>query len=340
MFPQSLQVRDVKYSIKFLFSRYVWTALVHVNMKKGIKTRSAESYIDLELPFIRHSYEVYEEALQSIDVDLYSLAISLRTIPDDILLYNSILERLFVSIKTDHEKFFRSTIITVSRMVATLETEAGEAVKRARTSEEVFQEYLTDTAISFSGEIPFEEQEAFAFGDDTSEEESVESEVEPINIISAEDPVEVNITEDSTTVIAGEVGIEVQEAFEFETTVYDEPVILAELIVKTIKDFVKAKVLTLLEGEMYMKTKFLELDEDKRQRVYDIIFSEFVTCVTPNTSQLSENELFLIKFAMTLTSLGKRDEFNIIKAKKCDLTGPSKVFAPIPLEARDDLFGF
>lgn len=313
---------------------------MHVKMKKGIKSKGFDSYIDLELPFIRHAYEVHEEALESVDAGLFSLAKSLKSVEGDILLYNAVLERLFVSIKSDHDRFFKSNIKAFTQFVATLETEAGEVVKKARTTDEVYIDYAAEGQMVYKPEVAYEDQEMLDFGDSSSKDSSDESGEMQETLISAENPVELELVEDSTAVVLGTAGIQFQEAFDFETSPVEDPPILAEMICKAIREHVKSKVQVLKLGEVFMKTRFVELDEVRKQKVYDINYTEFLNCMTPNTSSLTENETFLIKYAMTQTLLGNRDEIHIIKAKKCDLTGPLKLFAPTSSDSCDDLYGF
>ena len=107
----SFQVKDLKFSVTFTFGTNVWTALVCVRMNEGIKSRTSEKYVSLELPFICHAYKIFEEELKSVD--------------NDLLAYGSPLERLQNLIKTDLDKFFKTDI--KARTESDTETVLAEA---------------------------------------------------------------------------------------------------------------------------------------------------------------------------------------------------------------------
>ena len=55
------QVRDLKFSLKFTSGTNVWTSMVFVSVKEGIKSGTSEKYVSLEFSFIRHACKIFEE---------------------------------------------------------------------------------------------------------------------------------------------------------------------------------------------------------------------------------------------------------------------------------------
>ena len=141
-------MRDLKLSVKFTFGTNVWTALVCVSMNEGIKSRTSEKYVSLELPFIRHAYKIFGEELKSVDKVLHHLAVSLKSMNNDLLAYSSSVERLLNLIMTDLDTSFKTHInARTDFYTETVLAEAGLSIKRARTEEEIYR--LQSSTMSF-----------------------------------------------------------------------------------------------------------------------------------------------------------------------------------------------
>ena len=86
--------------------------------------------------------------MKSVDEDLHHLAVSLKSVNNDLLAYSSSVERLLNLIQTVLDKFFKTHMKARTEFdTETVLAEAGVSIKRARTEEEIYR--LQSSIMSF-----------------------------------------------------------------------------------------------------------------------------------------------------------------------------------------------